>query len=147
MSVVKFKKQRFPWMNSALERSINLDDFFENDFFSRKSSLPPMNVKEHEDDFEIEFSAPGFTKEDFVVEIEDDILTVSAEKSQENLTEEDNYTRKEFNYQNFQKTLQLPKSVDASQDIKANYKNGILKIKLLKTKASVKSIPKQIKVS
>lgn len=147
MSLVKSKKQRFPWMNGGLTKSFGLNDLFEDDFFTSERKLPAMNVKEHDDDFEIEFAIPGFSKEDFEVSMENDLLYVSAEKSLEDIEDEDDYTRKEFNYSSFQRTLQLPKSVDMSKDIKANYKNGILKIQLFKNKEATQAQRKRIDVS
>ena len=146
MSLVKTPKKRFPWMNGGLRTSFGLDDLFDDDFFTSRSSLPAMNVKEHDDDFQIEFAVPGFSKEDFEVSMEDDLLYVSAEKSMENIEDEDGYTRKEFNYSNFNRTLQLPKSVDTSKEVKANYKNGVLKLTLLKDVEALKSHKKHIKI-
>ena len=147
MSLVKTKKQRFPWMNGGLAKSFGWDDLFEDDFFTSERKLPAMNVKEHEDDFEIEFAVPGFSKEDFEVSMENDLLYVSAEKSAENIEDEDDYTRKEFSYSSFYKTLQLPNSVDVSKDVKANYKDGILKLQLFKNKEAARSKRKRIDIS
>lgn len=146
MSLVKSKKQRFPFINGGLAKSFGLDDLFYDDFFT-KQDLPAMNVKEHEDDFEIEFAVPGYSKEDFEVSIEDDILYVSADKSLDNVEDEDGYTRREFSYSNFQRTLQLPKSVDTSKDVKAKYKNGVLKLTLMKDAEAMKSRRKEIEIS
>ena len=145
--LIKSPKQRFPWMNGGIARSFGLDDLFDDEFFSTKTSLPAMNVKEHEDDFEIEFAVPGFDKEDFEVSIEDDILHVSAEKSMENMEDEDDYTRKEFSYSSFNRTFQLPKSVDISKEAKANYKNGVLKLRLVKDQKALKAQRKHIKIA
>lgn len=147
MSLVKSNKRRFPWMNGDNDKLWGLEDLFDDDFFKMKRNLPAMNVKEHEDDFEIEFAAPGFSKGDFEVSIEDDILYVSAEKSSEDIEDEDDFTRKEFSYSNFHRTLQLPKSVDVSKEVKANYKDGVLRLKLLKEKNAGKKKRKQIQVS
>lgn len=147
MSLVKSTNRRFPWMNGGIAKSFGLDDLFEDDFFSVKGNLPAMNVKEHEDDFEIEFAVPGFSKEDFEVSMEDDLLYVNAEKSMEDIEDEDDYTRREFSYSNFQRTLQLPKSVDTSKEIKAKYKDGVLKLKLLKNKEAMKPHRKQISIT
>ncbi|MUP43493.1 Hsp20/alpha crystallin family protein [Christiangramia aestuarii] len=145
--LVKSPKQRFPWMDGGLTKSFGLDDLFDDEFFTSKAKLPAMNVKEHEDDFEIEFAVPGFSKEDFEVSIEDDILYVSAEKSMEDMEDEDDYTRREFSYSSFNRTLQLPKSVDISKDVQAKYKNGVLKLKLMKDEKALKSQRKQIDIS
>lgn len=128
-----------PW-NSRLFNSgfddlsslLRFDDVFKDDFFEDDSLMPAMNVKEHKKDFEIELAVPGFDKKDFVVDIEDDILHVSCEKEIEKDEKEDDYSRKEFSYKSFKRSMMLPTSVDLDQEVKAVYKNGILKIKLLK---------------
>ena len=146
MSLIRSNKKSFPWMNGDL-KPWSLEDLFDDDFFKVKRSLPAMNVKEHEDDFEIEFAVPGFSKEDFQVSIEDDILYVSAEKSSEDFEDEDTFTRKEFSYSNFKRTLQLPKSVDVSEEIEGKYEDGILRLRLLKTKDFLKNKRKEIQIS
>ena len=125
----------------------SLEDLFDDDFFKVKRSLPAMNVKEHEDDFEIEFAVPGFSKEDFQVSIEEDILYVSAEKSSEDFEDEDTFTRKEFSYSNFKRTLQLPKSVDVSEEVEGKCEDGILRLRLLKMKDFLKNKRKEIQIS
>lgn len=147
MSLIKSRKQRFPLMNGGFARTFGLEDLFDDDFFSSETKLPAMNVKEHDDDFEIEFAIPGFSKDDFEVSMEDDLLYVSAEKSDEDIEDEDNYTRKEFNYSSFTRTLQLPKSVDMTKDVRANYKDGILKLHLFKNKEDQKPKRKRIDIS
>ena len=139
MSLIKFNRNRLPW-NNDLVNFFDRDDFLDNDYFKRESLLPPMNVKETENDFEIELASPCFDKKDFEIMMEDDVLEVSAEKIDEE--NDDDYTRKEFNYRSFRRTLQLPKTVDSLKDVKATYKDGILKLKLLK-KEEAKRIPKR----
>jgi len=138
-----------PWGNRIFSPSLNnltrFDDIFDNDFFEENSLMPAMNVKEHEKDFEIEFAAPSFNKKDFEVFIEEDVLHVCGEKEVEDETKEDDYARKEFSYKSFEKSLKLPPSIDLDQDVKAVYKNGVLKIKLLKKEeAVVKNVPKKV---
>lgn len=106
-----------------------------------------MNVKEHEDDFEIELASPGFEKKDFEITLKDDILEVAAEKKAEQEENEDDYTRKEFNYRSFRRSLQLPKTVDDSKDVKATYKNGILKLQLSKKEAAKRKAKRKIEVA
>mgnify|MGYP001053538928 CR=1 FL=1 len=146
MSLIKFNNRNrlFPsWNNDGLKSFLSNDDFFNNDFFEEDSLMPAMNVKEHEKDFEIEFAAPGFSKKDFEVTINDNILNVCGEKENETEEKEDDYTRKEFSYNSFKRSLQLPKSVNADQNVKATYKDGILKLNLQK-KEEAKAKPKKV---
>mgnify|MGYP003624533812 CR=1 FL=1 len=138
-----------PWGNRLFSPNLNnltrFEDVFDNDFFEENSLMPAMNVQEHKKDFEIEFAAPSFNKKDFEVFIEDDVLHVCGEKEVEDETKEDDYARKEFSYKSFEKSLTLPPSIDLDQDVKAVYKNGVLKIKLLKKEETiVKDVPKKV---
>ncbi len=149
MSLIKFNNKRrlFPsWANDSLKSFLSSDDFFNNDFFEEDSLMPVMNVKEHDDDFEIEFAAPGFSKKDFEVTINDNILNVSGEKKQELEEKEEDYTRKEFSYNSFKRSLTLPKTVNTDQDIKATYKNGILTLNLHKNEEAKEQPQRVIEV-
>ncbi|MFY0714543.1 Hsp20/alpha crystallin family protein [Seonamhaeicola sp. NFXS20] len=137
-----------PWRNRLFPSNFadftnltRFDDIFKDDFFEDDSLLPAMNVKEHKEDFEIEFAAPGFNKKDFEVTIEDNVLHVFGEKEVEEEDTEKEYSRKEFNYRSFKRSIMLPPSVDLDQDIKAIYKSGILKVKLLKNKEAIAQEP------
>ena len=146
MSLIKFNNRRrlFPtWDNDRLKSFLSADDFFNTDFFEDDSMLPAMNVKEHDKDFEIEFAAPGFTKDDFQITLQDHTLMVSGEKKFEKEEKEEDFTRKEFSYNSFKRSLRLPESVNTEQDIKATYKNGILKLNLLKNEEEL-AAPKRV---
>ncbi|MGI9551071.1 MAG: Hsp20/alpha crystallin family protein, partial [Aurantibacter sp.] len=116
---------------------------FGEDFFNLEKSLPAMNVKEHKDDFEIELAAPGFNKKDFEITMDNDVLEVSAQKTEEEIEEKEHYTRKEFNFNSFKRAMQLPSSIDGNKKVKAIYKNGILKLNLLK-KEEAKEKPRRL---
>ncbi|WP_338359478.1 Hsp20/alpha crystallin family protein [Yeosuana marina] len=135
-----------PWKNRLfrtdiedLSNLLRFDDVFKDDFFEDDSLMPAMNIKEHKEDFEIELAIPGFNKKDFNVDIEEDILHVSGEKEIEKDEKEGKYSRKEFSYKSFKRSMMLPTSVDLEQDVKATYKNGVLKIKLLKKEEVIKN--------
>ena len=149
MSLIKFNNRQrlFPsWTNEGLKNFLSSDDFFNNDFFEEDSLMPAMNVKEHDDDFEIEFAAPGFNKKDFEVTIDDNILNVCGEKKHEAEEKEEDFTRKEFSYNSFKRSMTLPKSVNTDQEVKATYKNGILKLNLLKKEEAKTKQPKKVEV-
>ncbi|MEF3080087.1 Hsp20/alpha crystallin family protein [Winogradskyella poriferorum] len=149
MSLIKFNNRQrlFPsWTNEGLKNFLSSDDFFNNDFFEEDSLMPAMNVKEHDDDFEIEFAAPGFNKKDFEVTIDENILNVCGEKKHETEEKEEDFTRKEFSYNSFKRSITLPKSVNTDQEVKATYKNGILKLNLLKKEEAKTQQPKKVEV-
>lgn len=112
---------------------------------SRHYSVPAVNIKNNENSFEIEVAAPGLKKEDFNIEVEDSVMKLSVNKSSENEEKEENFTRKEFSYFNFQRSFTLPKNVVDAEKVEANYKDGILSIVLPKQeqKEMVKKITVQ----
>ena len=132
MTLVKFKKRRLPWYDSMFTDLLGTDRMLTNDFLLEDKWVPSMNVKETEDLFEIEMAAPGFDKEDFDISIENGLLKISAETSSEDKEEEDNYSRREFNYNSFFRSFALPESVNEEEMIDATYKRGILKLVLNK---------------
>jgi HSP20 family protein len=141
-----------PWTSRLFSSSfddlnslLRFDDVFKDDFFAEDSLMPAMNVKEHTKDFEIELAVPGFNKKDFEVTIEEDVLHISGEKEVEKEEKEDDFSRKEFSYKSFKRSMVLPPSIDLNQDVKATYKNGILKVDLLKKKEAIeKEHPKKV---
>ena len=130
MRIVKYNNNNvFP---SLMNEFFN-DDFGLN-FFNRNFSVPSVNSIENNDSFEIDLAVPGMKKEDFSIELNDKVLVISSESS--NNIENDKMRLNEFNFSSFQRSFRVPDSVDQDK-IKANYKNGILKIKLPKRKESI----------
>jgi len=132
MTLVKFKKPRLPWYDSMFTDLLGSDRLLTNDLMLENKWIPAMNVKETEDHFEIEMAAPGFNKKDFEISIENGLLKISAENSEEIKEEEKDYTRKEFNYNSFLRSFTLPENVNEEEMIDATYKRGILKLVLNK---------------
>ena len=89
-----------------------LDDFFRDwsstNFSDTNTSLPAVNIKEDDNSFTVEVAVPGMEKKDFHIDLEDNILTISSEKTVEDKEEKDNYTRKEYSYQSFKRSFTLP---------------------------------------
>jgi HSP20 family protein len=127
-------------------------DTFFNDGFTRNFAnasekfVPAVNVSETGDAFNIEFAVPGYKKEDIQITLENDVLTVSSEISQENEEEtKENYSRREFFRASFKRSFSVPESVDAER-IDASYEQGVLKIQLPKRKEVIKPAAKMIQV-
>ena len=131
----------------------SLFDEFLNDslmprFFNWETgqNLPAVNISEGKDDFKIEVAAPGLGKEDFKINLDNNVLTISSEKEVNNESKEDNVLRKEFSYSSFSRSFTLPDTV-AGEKIKANYDGGILNIVVpKKDEAKVKPV-REIKIS
>ena len=130
MRIVKYNNNNvFP---SLMNEFFN--DEFGLNFFNRNYSVPSVNSIENNDSFEIDLAVPGMKKEEFSIELNDKVLVISSESS--NNIENDKMRLNEFNFSSFQRSFRVPDSVDHDK-IKANYKNGILKIKLPKRKESI----------
>lgn len=106
---------------------------------------PAANIIDNEKDFNIELAVPGMVKDDFSLNLEDDILTISVERKEEEVKEDRNFTRREFRYDEFSRSFSLPDIVD-QEKIKADYQNGVLSVMLPKSEeAKVKG--REIKIS
>ena len=122
-------------------------DWNNSNFSTTNTSLPAVNVKETDDDFVIELAAPGMDKKDFKVNFKNNVLIISSERKNEKENKEDNYTRKEFSYQSFQRSFTVAENAVMGDKISAKYNNGILTIVLPK-RDEVKPQPeREIKIS
>ena len=131
------------------------DKFFEGDlmdwnssnFAGEQSTLPAVNVKENDNEFQIEVAAPGLKKGDFKINFNNGKLTISSEKKEEKEEKESGkVTRKEFNYQSFQRTFSVPDNVVNTDKISAKYADGILHVKLPKREEVKPKPAKEIKI-
>ena len=137
MALVKRDDLWFPDITSIF------DDFFGNNAttglsFATGRSVPAVNIKENDKNFEVEVAAPGLDKKDFKVELENNVLTISAEKKEEKKEKKDNYSRKEFSYESFERSFTLPQDIVDADKIKAKYDNGILRIEIPKKEEKAK---------
>jgi HSP20 family protein len=107
-------------------------------------SVPPVNIHESKDNYELELVAPGLKKEDFKVNIEKGLLTISYEKQTSAETTDQKTHRKEFNITNFKRSFNVDEKINAD-GIQARYENGVLKLTLPK-KEEVKASPKEIAI-
>lgn len=129
-------------------------DFFDNDrffntpWFEREfgQTLPAVNIKETNSEFDIEFAAPGYDKKDFNINVEDNSLTISAEKKEEKNEDGKRFTRREFSYSSFSRTFNLPQSVNADK-IDAKYTDGLLKLVIPKKEEAKVPAKKEIRVA
>lgn len=147
MTLVKTNKNgnMFP---SLLSNFFDNDKFLTNGWFEREfnQSLPALNVKEATNEFAIELAAPGYKKSDFKITSEEGVLTISAEKQEEKNEEKKRFTRKEFSYESFTRSLQLPEN-SLPDKIDAKYEDGLLKLTLPKKEVTVAKEKKEIKVA
>ncbi|MBU8882950.1 Hsp20/alpha crystallin family protein [Kaistella sp. DKR-2] len=135
-------------MSNLIRRNSFFDDFITKDLFEFKPrfnqsdlTLPSVNVKELDRSFEIHVAAPGIKKEDFKINLEQNVLTISSENSTENEEKDENgaFTRREFNYSSFSRAFTLPETADPEK-IEAAYEDGILKITVPKKEVMMQNM-------
>ena len=125
-----------------------MNQFFNDDLrmnvINNNHSVPSVNSIENDNSFEIDLAVPGMKKDDFTIQLNDKVLVISSENT--NSVENNSMSLNEFNYSSFQRSFTVPETVELDK-IKANYKNGILKVKLPKKKDSIKKPNRVIDIS
>lgn len=150
-ALVRTNGNLFPAIPSLLNDFIT-DDWFNSSLSNWKSAgatLPAVNVRETNDDFKIEVAAPGMKRDDFKVELDNNVLTISSQRedSREEKGNDGDYTRREFSYQAFQRSFTLPENHVEGDKIAARYVDGILQITVPKKEEAKVKPAKQIAVS
>lgn len=111
-------------------------DFFDTDVFDlptrllgdrmfREREFPLVNIRNLQNEFKVELAAPGYKKEDLKVQVDDGILTVSSEQKQEETKDQEGWRRREFRYNSFERSFQLPDNADP-ENVQANFADGVL---------------------
>src|SRR5437764_156465 len=148
MSITR-KNEMFPNMSSLF------DDLLPRELWNwglsnnsvTNTTLPAVNIRETNENFEVEMAAPGMNKNDFKIELDGNTLTISSERKNDwQEREGERYTRREFSYESFKRTFQLPKDVVDIEKIQAKYENGVLNLVVPK-KEEVKQKPRMIEIS
>ena len=137
-------RKQNPFFPSLVDELLNQDRRVRTSSIS--STTPAVNLIEQDTQFLIELAAPGNKKEDFEIEIEDGILSISSSNEEENTSEKETFTRHEFSYNSFRRSFTIPESVDVSS-IEATYNEGVLLIKLLKLEEALPQPKKLITIS
>ncbi len=140
MTIIRWHKR--PMMSNIF------DDMFDRNFntgFERNCGcVPATNIIEDEKAFEIQLAVPGMKRDDFRMEMEDNVLSVVFDRKEEKEKEHVEYLRREFDIDGFTRSFSIPKTADA-ENIKARYDNGILHITVPKIDKA--RLSKQIKIS
>lgn len=123
-----------------------LNDWPVTNFSNTNRTVPSVNIKENDDEFIVTLAAPGMEKNDFNINLENDVLTISSDKTVEKTENEDNYTRREYNYQSFTRSFNVPKDMVNGDKIAAQYKNGELAITVPKREEMKAKPPRLIEV-
>jgi HSP20 family protein len=139
-------------MRPELSLTSSFNDFFkpwngwlDDGVWEKSLKVPAVNISEHDNDYTVSVAAPGLKKEDFKIEVEGNMLTISAQKEERKEEKEEKYSRKEYNYSSFSRSFTLPDEVKQDK-IEASYENGVLKLVLPKNAVSKQSSVKTIQV-
>ena len=147
MTNVKFNRKPFEgtFNNLVDDLFLELPVLFKNEFNNgdRKTFIP-VNVKETEKTYQLDVVAPGFEKTDFIVNIDQNLMTISAEKKEEVKQENEKQIRREYSYRSFKRSFTLDEKIDAT-NIEASYINGVLTLNLPK-KETVKASALEISI-
>ena len=132
MTLVKFANGQKnhavnPFFNDVFDSILN--DSFLNDRSSNR--VPAVNIAETENEFQIELAAPGLKKEDFKINLDKNVLSVSSEKKVENVEESKKFSKREYSYNTFTRSFTLPETAEYA-NISAEYTDGILKLSVAK---------------
>ncbi|MES2379031.1 MAG: Hsp20/alpha crystallin family protein [Bacteroidota bacterium] len=131
MTLVKFGKDQKnnivnPFFNDVYSL---LNDSFLNEKLATRT--PAVNIAENDNQFEVELAVPGLNKEDIKINLDKNVLSVSADKKTETTDETKKYTKREYSFSSFSRSFTLPESADHSK-IEADYTAGILKLTIAK---------------
>ncbi len=115
-----------PFFNDAYSL---LNDSFLNEKLATRT--PAVNIAKTDAQFEIELAVPGLSKEDIKINLDKNVLSVSADKKTETVDENKKFTKREYSFNSFSRSFTLPESADHSK-IEADYTAGILKLTVAK---------------
>jgi len=149
MTLARLSNSWFPSFSSLFDNFFggNLVDWNSSNFAGENSTLPAVNVKETENNFQLEVAAPGMKKEDFRINYNNGRLTISSEKeANQEEKEGEKVTRKEFYYQSFQRSFNVAEEVVDADKIEAKYKDGILHVTFPKREEAKPKPAKEIKI-
>lgn len=125
----------------------NIFDWTNRNFKPVQFTLPYVNIVHEKDHISIQMAVPGINREDINVELKNNILSITGKSEiQENTNGDSNYSVREFNYSSFHRSFNLNDSDVDDQKIKANYKDGILSIRLEKKEEAKEKSPVQIPI-
>ena len=107
------------------------NEWFNAGLFGKTQALPAVNITDNKDDYKVSVAAPGLKKNDFKIDVEGNMLTISSEKEENKEEKDARYTRKEYSYSSFSRSFALPEEVN-QEKIEAKYQDGVLKVTLPK---------------
>lgn len=135
MTLIRTSRRMYPSVFNHLFNT-ELAGWRNAGFSTDDATVPAVNLLENDNFVQIELAAPGMKREDFKIELDQNLLTVSAELEEENAETRERYSRKEFSYKSFSRVFNVPAEILDGDQIQAVYKDGILLLTLPKREES-----------
>jgi HSP20 family protein len=148
MSLIKKNRNSFNMVPALFEDFVGreLFNWGNTNYSSTQTTIPMVNIKESAENFEVEVAAPGMSKKDFKIQLDNNLLTISSQKESDEQTQQEGHSRREFSYQSFQRSFLLPKDVVGHDGILASYDNGLLRLTIPKREEAKQKGPRFIEV-
>ncbi len=143
-NILTKRVERFPSIFDEFFTPWN-EMFKKGDGWGRTLTVPAVNVSENQNDFTLSLAAPGLKKDDFDIDVDGNILTISSEKEESMEETKEQYTRQEYSYSSFKRSFTMPDEVNLDK-IDAAYADGVLKITMPKKEKAKVTTSKQISV-
>lgn len=122
------------------------NEWFDNGgLFGRVMNVPAVNITEQQNDYLVSLAAPGLKKEDFKIDVDGNMLTISSEKEESKEEKDKKFNRKEYSYSSFSRSFTLPQEIN-KEKIEARYEDGVLKVSLPRKEEAKKPAAKSIAV-
>jgi HSP20 family protein len=138
------KRNEFPSLFNGFFDGDVFPGFFLD--FDKRTATPAVNIVETTDDYRIEVAAPGLDKSDFKIDLENNVLTISAEKEDKQEEKSERFMRREFNYSSFSRSFTIPDTMNAEK-ISAQHKDGVLHVIIPKKEEAKEKPARTIKIS
>jgi HSP20 family protein len=143
MNIIRFNPHPVQFLNELME---DFDRGLSFRSTEGKGMIPAVNIRESEDSFILDMASPGIKKEDFKINLDNNVLTISSEKNENREEANERYTRREFELNAFSRSFTLPKTIDLDK-IKADYNQGVLSVTLPKREDAKVAINREIAIA
>ena len=121
------------------------NEWFDGGLWGKTMNIPAVNIIVHKDEYLVSLAVPGMKKDDFKIDVDGNMLTISSEKEETKEEKEKKFTRKEYNYSSFSRSFTLPEEIN-KEKIEAKYEDGVLKLVLPRKEEAKKPVAKHIAV-
>ncbi len=103
--------------------------FDDSGFWGKTMNVPAVNITEEKNEYKVDLAVPGMKKDDFKIDVDGNMLTISCEKEESAEEKEKKFTRKEYSYSSFRRSFTLPEEINLEK-IQAKYEDGVLRLSL-----------------